>query len=260
MNHYERLKVSRDAPPEVIRAAYRALATRLHPDRQGADMAAQHAMHEQMVALNAAYEVLIDPKLRHDYDATLAPSHELGSEVDTTVYGGGDQPGHQARVDMGWLPPKAAKAQMLSPSSRPLAMVAGGIALLLLVAAGVAFWRMYSHQQMEQALSEQYVRGGVAQPSATAAVDARAPVSPAPAAGARRRPTVEELALMSDEELMRVLPTLDGHGDTPQAVAQTPRSAAKANAHHPLDGQPMNLRADTQLIDPLAPPKGKAGP
>jgi len=35
LDHYERLKISRDAPLEVIRAAYRALAAKHHPDRHG---------------------------------------------------------------------------------------------------------------------------------------------------------------------------------------------------------------------------------
>ena len=73
MNHYERLKVTQDAPPEVIRAAYRALANRLHPDRNGGAGGADDASHDQMAELNAAYEVLIDPVLRRDYDATLEP-------------------------------------------------------------------------------------------------------------------------------------------------------------------------------------------
>ena len=31
--HYDNLKVARNAPPEVIRAAYKALAQKYHPDR-----------------------------------------------------------------------------------------------------------------------------------------------------------------------------------------------------------------------------------
>ena len=52
VNHYERLKVTQDAPPEVIRAAYRALANRLqaHPPSPGA---AADAAQEEMMGLNA---------------------------------------------------------------------------------------------------------------------------------------------------------------------------------------------------------------
>ncbi len=68
MDHYQRLRVSRDAPLEVIRAAYRALAAKMHPDRHGQSEGANH----DMALLNAAYEVLSDPGLRADYDAGLA--------------------------------------------------------------------------------------------------------------------------------------------------------------------------------------------
>lgn len=71
MNHYERLKVSPEAPPEVIRAAYRALATKLHPDRQGGDAGPSEEAHEAMAALNASYLVLTNAKARAAYDAQL---------------------------------------------------------------------------------------------------------------------------------------------------------------------------------------------
>jgi DnaJ-class molecular chaperone len=69
VNHYERLKVSQDAPAEVIRAAYRALAAKIQPERAGA--ALTDGGQDEMALLNAAYEVLIDPKHRQEYDATL---------------------------------------------------------------------------------------------------------------------------------------------------------------------------------------------
>jgi DnaJ domain len=71
VNHYERLKVSPEAPQEVIRAAYRALATKLHPDRQGGDAGPTEEAHEAMAALNASYLVLTNAKARAAYDAQL---------------------------------------------------------------------------------------------------------------------------------------------------------------------------------------------
>ncbi|MCS6804710.1 MAG: DnaJ domain-containing protein, partial [Blastocatellia bacterium] len=35
--HYDNLKVARNAPPEVIRAAYKTLSQRFHPDRNPGD-------------------------------------------------------------------------------------------------------------------------------------------------------------------------------------------------------------------------------
>lgn len=285
MNHYDRLKVSHDAPPEVIRAAYRALATKLHPDRQGADTGPEDAMHEQMAALNTAYEVLIDPKLRLDYDATLAPAHARIPAEESYAHSVYAEPTTQApntRVDMDWLPPKPVQPQTFWPPSRQVMIVGGGtVAVLVLITAGV-IWQMTGQQQMEEALSDQYARSADQQNSQAEPVvpEVPAPVSAgrrdveraapsnttqAPTAG-RRRPTVEELSRMSDEELMRALPTLDGDTSTPPpASSQTPRSSSRGNVHHPLDGKPLNLRVDNQLIDPLAPEpspskKGKAKP
>ena len=65
--HYQVLKVAADAPVEVIRAAYRALAARHHPDRCGDDPSAAARMQR----VNQAYRVLSDPALRARYDAVL---------------------------------------------------------------------------------------------------------------------------------------------------------------------------------------------
>lgn len=65
--HYDNLKVTEDAPQEVIRAAYRALCLKHHPDLCGGGPQAQRRM--QM--LNEAYGVLSDPQKRADYDGML---------------------------------------------------------------------------------------------------------------------------------------------------------------------------------------------
>jgi hypothetical protein len=65
--HYDTLKVSRDAPIEVIRAAYRVLSQKYHPDRNPADSAAA----DTMGLLNNAYEILSDPERRHAHDAWI---------------------------------------------------------------------------------------------------------------------------------------------------------------------------------------------
>ena len=63
-SHYENLKVARDAPPEVIRAAYRVLAQKYHPDRHNGDERAERTMKH----INEAYSVLSDPASRHAHD------------------------------------------------------------------------------------------------------------------------------------------------------------------------------------------------
>ncbi|MEA2608056.1 MAG: molecular chaperone DnaJ [Chloroflexota bacterium] len=63
---YEVLQVHRRADPDVIRAAYRVLARKHHPDF-GGDPA-------RMVALNAAWRVLSDDARRTAYDEELRKS------------------------------------------------------------------------------------------------------------------------------------------------------------------------------------------
>lgn len=65
--HYESLKVTEDAPPEVIRAAYRALSLKHHPDRCDGSPRSKQTMQ----ALNEAYAVLSDPHQRAAYDGDL---------------------------------------------------------------------------------------------------------------------------------------------------------------------------------------------
>jgi len=63
-DYYEVLQVSPRAEPEVVRAAYRSLARKYHPDHGG--------VSERMIALNDAWDVLGDPVRRAAYDATRA--------------------------------------------------------------------------------------------------------------------------------------------------------------------------------------------
>lgn len=66
-SHYENLKVARDAPAEQIRAAYRELSRKHHPDRNPDDAEAQRIM----AVVNVAYAVLSDPARRREHDLWL---------------------------------------------------------------------------------------------------------------------------------------------------------------------------------------------
>jgi len=76
MDHYRTLQVIRDADPEVIERAYKALSMKHHPDRA----APEHrvASTRRMQRINEAYRVLGDPEARRRYDATLPPVGERG--------------------------------------------------------------------------------------------------------------------------------------------------------------------------------------
>jgi curved DNA-binding protein CbpA len=63
-DYYEVLQVHPRAESEVIRAAYRVLARKYHPDHGGDP--------RRMIALNDAWDVLGDPARRAEYDASRA--------------------------------------------------------------------------------------------------------------------------------------------------------------------------------------------
>jgi hypothetical protein len=62
--YYDVLQVERDASPECVRAAYRKLAQKYHPDKMPGNANASRAM----AAINAAYEVLSDGHRRAEHD------------------------------------------------------------------------------------------------------------------------------------------------------------------------------------------------
>ena len=76
---YEVLQVHPRAEAEVIRAAYRTLARKYHPDH-GGDAA-------RMIALNDAWDVLGDPVRRAAYDATLRPAATARPAAGSTTAG-----------------------------------------------------------------------------------------------------------------------------------------------------------------------------
>jgi curved DNA-binding protein CbpA len=66
--HYDNLKVSRDAHPKVIRAAYMKLSRQHHPDHNPNDPEATKIMQ----VINQAYDVLSDPVKRREHDEWIA--------------------------------------------------------------------------------------------------------------------------------------------------------------------------------------------
>lgn len=64
--HYDTLNIQPDASQAEIKQAYRRLVKRFHPDSKQ-----ETADHEQIVRINAAYEVLGDVRSRQYYDEQL---------------------------------------------------------------------------------------------------------------------------------------------------------------------------------------------
>lgn len=64
--HYDTLEVSRYASQEVIKAAYRALMTKYHPDKHP-----DKSSTDQCSKINAAYDILSDCSKKNTYDQSL---------------------------------------------------------------------------------------------------------------------------------------------------------------------------------------------
>jgi hypothetical protein len=65
--HYDNLKVGRDAPVGVIKASYRKLSQKYHPDRNP-----DPAALEIMKLINLAWDVLSDPERRARHDRAIS--------------------------------------------------------------------------------------------------------------------------------------------------------------------------------------------
>jgi DnaJ domain len=76
--HYDNLKVAQNAPIEVIRAAYKTLSQRYHPDRNPGDTEAARIM----TIINASYDVLCAPQKRFAHDVWIAQQEQTEATAD----------------------------------------------------------------------------------------------------------------------------------------------------------------------------------
>lgn len=77
MNYYEILEIDENASTEVIKAAYRALAKKYHPDTCRGNNA---NIDKNMSQINEAYEVLSDEQKRKDYDRKIKFSNKTSND------------------------------------------------------------------------------------------------------------------------------------------------------------------------------------
>ena len=75
--HYDNLKVRRDASTDVIRAAYRKLLRKYHPDRNPGDSEAARIVR----IINSSYAVLADPIKRKKHDLWIAAQEKTHPSV-----------------------------------------------------------------------------------------------------------------------------------------------------------------------------------
>lgn len=101
MNHYERLEVSPTASASVIRAAYKSLMQRHHPDKVDASAAA----NEYAMALAQAYRVLSDEEERAAYDVSLRRQQASRVAGPSGLPAQPAAPRHRARPASAWRSP-----------------------------------------------------------------------------------------------------------------------------------------------------------
>jgi len=70
VDHYEVLGISSQASTEEVKRAYRSLSRQFHPDKAGpnVDEVAKEDHSRRMIALNIAYQVLMSPHERRNFD------------------------------------------------------------------------------------------------------------------------------------------------------------------------------------------------
>jgi hypothetical protein len=113
--HYDNLKVSRGAPPEVIRAAYKALSQKYHPDKNPGDEKAARIM----AIVNTAYNCLSDPERRKEHDEWIAAEEWEVEWLESTRHedhghGHGPRPARAHEPDHAWHaehPPQGVRAK-----------------------------------------------------------------------------------------------------------------------------------------------------
>jgi hypothetical protein len=174
-SHYDVLEVSRTASPEVIRAAYRSLCLKYHPDRASGGDADGH-----MAAINAAYDVLSDPVKRALYDARLSHRRPAAHPPQPSTQ---TQRGTPTSPE---TPPKAASTEETEPwlvgvvkdigrLIYQLLVFAVGYSLSLVGVAAVLLLVIWIAMKFTYPESER---------TRTAPTAATMPVAPAPASGA----------------------------------------------------------------------------
>lgn len=113
VNHYKLLNVPKSASSAQIKASYKLLAKKFHPDVNGGDS-------QQMAKLNEAYRLLSNPHERFKYDKTLEkpkPKPSIYHDSSGFAYTAHTQrrrsprpqPAHYRRTARAYQPPSTAK-------------------------------------------------------------------------------------------------------------------------------------------------------
>jgi hypothetical protein len=142
-NYYDVLNVAQGASEEVIRAAYRALSQKYHPDRNPHNPQA----HQRMTEINQAYAVLSDPEKRHHHDVWIA-RQALQAQVSPELLARKHSPFTTPPV---YLP--THQDSMITLNERGHGWI-WFIGVAILIVMGIVWWRLLYPVQQNQPVSE----------------------------------------------------------------------------------------------------------
>jgi hypothetical protein len=197
-SHYDNLRVTRNAPYSVIKAAYRTLSQQYHPDKSS-DPDAMRIM----TILNNSYEVLSDPERRRQHDAWIARQEGVSPQATPRpVPSDGDaRPEPQVRPSAAARRPAPQKREPKMPETiyfwplvfRGLRQIPVAIWVVALIAGAIAWWPAKKDTPTEAVASREYAEatrrrvGELLSPTpepmpatAAAPVSATAPVAVSP--------------------------------------------------------------------------------
>ena len=130
MSHYDTLEVSPHASPEVIRAAYKSLMQRFHPDKHPGNS----AVAQKAGLITRAYDTLADPIKRSAYDQSLSAAGQAEAAAPHSVR---SRPPDSTR--------SGRSLSQAAPAHNRAVGLFWGIVTVIVVAGGVSLWLLKSN-------------------------------------------------------------------------------------------------------------------
>lgn len=186
MNHYDVLEVSPKASPAVIKAAYKSLMQRFHPDKNLGDAAlAQQAGHQSGL-ITQAYDTLSDPHKRAAYDQGL----------------------RQTAAPVAAPPRRQPLAQAVKSSTpgKPGAGYFWLIVLLIIGSGSISLWLLRSHPAQKQPTPP--APSGTASQRLPAPADNKAAMAPDTETSARTLPWASDLSVALANGAVLAIPAI----------------------------------------------------
>ncbi|HZV97376.1 MAG TPA: DnaJ domain-containing protein [Methylophilaceae bacterium] len=157
ITHYDNLRVAPNASAEEIRASYKALCQKYHPDKNPDD--AQAA--KKFIIINAAYEVLSDPLKRRDHDDWIA-LHEVHRFKPYRAAQPAPKPNAKPRPEANFEPkgPQHGAMPPIPPAEAPQnSKRRTAIKLMAATALALCFMGMLAWGLLEQLEADRSIKG-----------------------------------------------------------------------------------------------------